>query len=427
MAQTNGPVRSISAPGVKIDGKLLYNMRSEVADLLGRSNTTFPGAQPVSFARKHLEELTRQDYYVCEKSDGMRFLLYLTEDEHQQEAQYLIDRKNDYWFIPKNGLHFPIPHDVQQHHINTLIDGELVMDKLPSGGFQPKYLVFDCMTLDGNSLMNRTLDKRLAYFKERIYDPYKSLLAQYPDEIKYMHFIMEMKQMQFSYAIEMMFGKILPHLPHGNDGLIFTCRMSDYKFGTDQNILKWKPEAENSIDFRLVLDFTLRQPDEQDISEGFNEPWIDYDAMPICNLHVYKGESSHEDTWYSTMSIEDSEWESLKALGEPLNDRIVECYMDPQKRWRYMRFRDDKTNANHISTVNSVIESITDRVTQQDLVSAQKVIRDEWKTREKKEMERKRVASTGVSTGALNPGLKRKAEEQGAGRPSPGPPVKKEL
>ncbi|TVY89000.1 mRNA-capping enzyme subunit alpha [Lachnellula willkommii] len=431
MANVNGPVRSIEAPGVRIDGQLLRHMQSEVASLLDRPNNSFPGAQPVSFARKHLEELTRQDYYVCEKSDGMRYLLYLTRDEHEEEAQYLIDRKNDYWFIPKNGLHFPVPRHVEGFHTDTLIDGELVLDKLPNGGVQPKYLVFDCMLLDGNSLMNRTLDKRLAYFKERIYDPYKDLLVNYPEEKPYMHFIMEMKQMQFSYAIDLMFGKILPHLPHGNDGLIFTCRMSDYKFGTDQNILKWKPEAENSIDFRMTLDFPTKQPDEQDIAEGYKEPYVDYDAMPVCNLHVHHGDS-HRETWYGEMYIENDEWERLKSLEEPLNDRIVECYMDSQKRWRYMRFRDDKTNANHTTTVDSVIESIMDRVTKQDLMAAQKVIRDEWKKRaaeeqakEKKMEERKRVASTGINP--MNAGAKRKAEEQGNGRPSPGPPVKKEL
>jgi mRNA guanylyltransferase len=55
------PVKDIAAPGQKIDGPLLQNMRREVAELLGRNSISFPGAQPVSFARKHLEELTRQE------------------------------------------------------------------------------------------------------------------------------------------------------------------------------------------------------------------------------------------------------------------------------------------------------------------------------------------------------------------------------
>ncbi|KAH7348332.1 mRNA capping enzyme, catalytic domain-containing protein [Rhexocercosporidium sp. MPI-PUGE-AT-0058] len=421
-----GPVASLDAPGIKAEGDLLFHMRSEVARLLDRKNPSFPGAQPVSFARRHLEALMKQDYYVCEKSDGMRYLLYLTTDEQGSEIHYLIDRKNDYWFIPTGALHFPVPRDQQAFHTNTLIDGELVFDKLPGGGTQPKYLVFDCMVLDGNSLMNRTLDKRLAYFKERIFDPYKHLLEEYPEEKQYMHFIVELKAMQFSYAVEMMFRQILPKLPHGNDGLIFTCRMTDYKHGTDQNILKWKPELENSIDFRLQLEFPLVQPDAQDRAEGITEPYRDYDALPICNLLVYAGDQ-REDPYYNNLHLEEEEWESMKARREPLNDRIVECFMDTQKRWRFMRFRDDKTNANHTSTVDSVIESITDRVTEQDLIAAAKQIRDEWKrraaeeqSRERKEAERKRVASTGVSNGPP----KRKAEEQGPGRPSPGPPGK---
>lgn len=117
---------------------------------------------------------------MCEKSDGMRYLLYLTEDPLGREAHFLIDRRNDFWYVPFEKLHFPIPKNTAGYHINTIIDGELVMDKVPGGGTQPKYLVFDCMVLDGNSLMNRTLDKRLAYFKERVMDPYLQLLQDFP-------------------------------------------------------------------------------------------------------------------------------------------------------------------------------------------------------------------------------------------------------
>jgi hypothetical protein len=54
------PLTSIDAPGVKAEGSLLYTMRQEVAALLDRKNTNFPGAQPVSFSRRHLEELKKE-------------------------------------------------------------------------------------------------------------------------------------------------------------------------------------------------------------------------------------------------------------------------------------------------------------------------------------------------------------------------------
>lgn len=57
----DGPIESIDEPGIKAEGPLIHTMRREVADLLGRQQTSFPGAQPVSFARQHLDELTKQE------------------------------------------------------------------------------------------------------------------------------------------------------------------------------------------------------------------------------------------------------------------------------------------------------------------------------------------------------------------------------
>ncbi|MCJ1286325.1 Dcp1p-Dcp2p decapping enzyme complex alpha subunit [Xylographa opegraphella] len=364
-------------PGAKASGPLLSTLREEVARLLGRDNKSFPGAQPVSFAARHLLELQKQDYYVCEKSDGIRCLMYLTNDG-PWEVTYLIDRKNDYYHV--QGLHFPVPDDEKLFHMGTLVDGELVNDTEGNGSIQLRYLVFDCMVLDGSSLMHRTLDKRLAYFQNKVHKPYKSLYTKYPEEIQYLPFIVEAKKMEFSYGIEMMFREILPGLPHGNDGLIFTCRNSPYKPGTDPHILKWKKETENSVDFVLNLQFPKLDPDSEDERDGILDPYPDYSVMPVFNLSVMVGGGVYQH--YGSMYVEQSEWEHMKALNEPLDERIVECYQDHHNRWRFMRFRDDKKEGNYIDTVNSVIESIQDKISEKDLIAHAKKIRDEWKKRQ---------------------------------------------
>jgi len=193
--------------------------------------------------------------------------------------------------------------------------------------------------------------------------------------------------MEFSYAIEMVIRDVLPRLLHGNDGLIFTCRTSPYTFGTDPKILKWKAAEENSVDFRLKLAFPtisraeLSDPDSDanDDEEEPDEEVIDYESKPTFLLSVYHGDSKYEN--FGEMYVTDEEWENLKNLGQPLDEEIVECCMDEEKRWRFMRFRRDKKDANHISTVLSVIESIKDAVGEDELIRCWGEIRDAWKRR----------------------------------------------
>ena len=368
-------------PGSKAQGQLLRILQSEVKRLLSRDSLRFPGAQPVSFAARHLQELKQQDYYVCEKSDGIRCLMYLTKDEDNRELTYLIDRKNDYYWV--QNLHFPLPESEQAFHVNTLIDGELVNDREPDGSIQLRYLVFDCLTLDGGQLLHRTLDKRLAYYRDKVYEPYCSLYRKYPDERQYLPFVVEFKKMEKAYACEMLFRSILPNLPHGNDGLIFTCRNTAYKPGTDPNILKWKPANENSVDFRLDLEVPLCEPDSEDEANGLHQAYPDYSVMPKFRLSV--GEDSNRVQHWGYLSVLSDEWQDLKSLNRPLDEAIVECYQDSHRRWRFMRFRDDKREPNHVSTVQSVMESIEDQIGESDLIAIGKDVRDAWKAREREE------------------------------------------
>ena len=385
--------------GVDAGEELKTQFRREVAELLGRQSPSFPGAQPVSFAAKHITELRRQDYYVCEKTDGIRYLLYMTSDG-PKDIHYLIDRKNDYYYVA--GLHFPHQEDptFTRFHEHTVLDGELVEDRPPNGPPELKYLVFDCLVLDGQRLLDRPLDKRLGYFKEYVLKPYKAMFAKFPQEKELRPFAVEDKSTQLSYALEMMFKQIIPSVKqlHGNDGLIFTCRTTPYQFGTDEHILKWKPPHDNTVDFLLHIVWSLLDAGPEDPDQTTQEDYLSFpDSFELYVNHGGRGEYSY----YGIMYVTPKEWDELKALEKPLQDCVVECYLEPASdgvngddphptRWRLYRIRDDKTDGNYVKVVQSVMESIEDQVTEDDLLRAAPEIRTEWKNRQAEEERRKR-------------------------------------
>ncbi|KAI6895154.1 hypothetical protein D0869_15884 [Hortaea werneckii] len=367
----------------KLGGEELRFEQENVADLLGRSNTNFPGAQPVSFARSHLDELQHVDYFLCEKTDGIRCLLFLSqfiaEGGIPQESHFLIDRRNDYYYISDDFLHIPKHKDGSGFHTGTLLDGELVLQRTKDGGQRLAYLIFDLLALDGENLTSRPFDKRYGRARELVISPFKQGAGQFAAQ---MVFDLQLKAMETPYAAEMMFREKIPQLPHGNDGLIFTCVTTPYVSGTDEHILKWKPPHENTIDFRLQIDSFPVLEDE----EGSYEDW---DAKPEISLLVNHG-SDGGYKYFAMLTLTDDEWEAMKTLNEQFDGRIIECYRDAATgAWRpkiedgqrVPRFRDDKKDANHISTVNSVLDSIKDAVSERELIEAAPKIRAAFKQR----------------------------------------------
>ncbi|ORY15141.1 mRNA-capping enzyme subunit alpha [Clohesyomyces aquaticus] len=366
-------------PGQLVDRHEMEQLRIVVADLLERDNTRFPGAQPVSFAREHIAELQRSEYFMCEKTDGIRCLLFLfyRDTEHGfQPATFLIDRKNNYYevFPPLRFPHHQFPFDDDKFLFGTVLDGELVHDRVPG---QPKprliFYVFDCLVIDNQNYTTKPLDRRIGYMKKMVFEPYEAWRTRHPQLVAQEPFRVKEKPVYPPYHVKNMFDHVLPNLPHGNDGLVFTCKSTRYVFGTDKNILKWKPPKENTIDFKLRLGEFPRF-DPEDGEEGLI---LDYDAQPDRIQLLVQHDRNKYQPFAHDLYLIPQEWEILKGLNQRLDGRIIECYRDEEGRWRYKkeddgtpRWRDDKKEANHISTVNSVLESIEDPVTEQDLINA---------------------------------------------------------
>ncbi|KAI9509344.1 mRNA capping enzyme [Russula earlei] len=368
-------------------------LRKHVGTLCGLNHDRFPGSQPVSFSTTDLDRLEREDYWVCEKSDGVRVLLVvLTNLETIEQMVFIVDRHNVYREI--SGLFFPHHERPERPLRSTIIDAELVVDVDPRTKRETlRLLCFDCLVADNQNVMSKTLDKRYWRLKEVFFKPYTRMLRDHPHMIGSQPFDIQVKEVGFSYSIDKVFLDI-NNLQHRNDGLIYTSVSTPYVPGTDRNLsvvfffdgtllmlllasnrLKWKPPSENSIDFRLVLRFPP-------LSGSPTQP--DLHAKPVFALHVWcggEGANAKYEHW-DTMHVSDDEWESMKASEEQVDDRIVEVCWDPvTEHWRLMRFRDDKPQGNHRSVVENVIQSIAGGVEKEGLLARSATIKNAWKAR----------------------------------------------
>eukprot|EP00158_Paraphelidium_tribonemae_P003396 Partr_v1_DN26094_c0_g1_i1_m400 putative Second step of mRNA capping. Transfer of the GMP moiety of GTP to the 5'-end of RNA via an enzyme-GMP covalent reaction intermediate (By similarity) len=348
------------------------HLRAKVSQFLPNARDRFPGAQPVSFVQSHLDTLKHENFFVSEKSDGTRYLLFIhchpispstsvngkdnktakTRRTHEQEC-FLIDRKNSYYHIPYT---FPSSTAPGGDGLldNTLLDGELVLDHYPNNVVKPRFLVFDLLILEGRDLTQRPFSKRLGYLNESVLKPLVSYQRSNAHDIQVMS--VEMKKMELAYGMDRVWASVA-ELKHENDGLIFTSEQAPYALGTCEAMIKWKPPHLNSIDFKL------RYTDDGKIM-----------------LDVGQGRGRYRE--HGEFTPPDASWIEKRS---ELDGKIVECTYDPNlaTHWTFMRFREDKHEPNHESVVPKILQSIEEGVLVDQLMDSEYLanVKANWKAR----------------------------------------------
>lgn len=212
----------------------------------------FPGAQPVSMDRQNIQLLHQKPYKVSWKADGTRYMMLI----HQEREIYFFDRDNS-CFKVEDDLTFPLSKDLTKHIKNTLLDGEMVIDTVKENGKVmkvPRYLVYDIVCYEKSDFSKKSFEDRLIAIRHYIIKPRHEAMMRQIINRNNEPFSVRIKDFwDVTQAAALLGPKFAKQLSHEPDGLIFQPKLEPYVGGRCDDVLKWKPAEQNSVDFQLKI------------------------------------------------------------------------------------------------------------------------------------------------------------------------------
>lgn len=287
------------------------------------------------------------DYYVCAKSDGVRYLMYIFSNG----KTYLGGRNLEFFRVP---IYFPpfamkTMHQVDEEHDGKelepeqmyLFDGELIQsDSKKLKGFKTEiqYLFFDAIYYQKKSQVNNPYSVRIGYLRGfecdcRFYNTFfisnrkkfdekleegcfdyldikieennntepgspseksesMKLEKQAPKQEITRHerrkeIVPYVKDFFMAYEIDFLLNKIVDSnlLPHENDGQIFTKIKYPYLPGKSKGVLKWKPKELNTVDFLISENKELKEVCED--TDIFNGEFNIFDLYIVVGKNIF--------------------------------------------------------------------------------------------------------------------------------------------
>lgn len=207
----------------------------------------FPGSQPVSMDRNNLNLLRTKPYRVSWKADGTRYMLLIVGEDHI----YFFGR--DFQCFRVSPLRFVNRRDLRVHLKNTLLDGEMVIDR-SNGVDRPRYLVYDIIHFEGQDVGSMPFVERLECVKKEIvFSRYEAMKFGMINKLEEPFSVAVKDFWEVTMAGYLLSPKFCEKLTHEPDGLIFQPAKEPYVPGQCDEVLKWKPVEMNSVDFRMKI------------------------------------------------------------------------------------------------------------------------------------------------------------------------------
>jgi mRNA-capping enzyme len=250
---------------------------------------------------------------------------------------FLVDRDNSVFSCPV--LTFPASSG--GHLSDTLLDGELVEDKLPNG-VRPRYLAYDIMQLCGRPDLARCDHAtRLQCIQAEVVAPRDHAAQQGSLDKLAEPFSVRLKQFWDVKETRWVLEKFVPKVTHENDGLVFNPLEDPYQPGQCPALLKWKPPSLNTVDFRLAV---VEEGRPGMLKEKVGQLWVGGYHVPFSQINLKRNKEARNH-----------------------NGKIVECSWSPEG-WTFLRIREDKSFPNSYTTAVSVCASIKEPVTRDILL-----------------------------------------------------------
>ena len=274
----------------------------------------FPGSQPISIEYRHFDILKSSPYVVCEKTDGVRFMM----------LAFLFDNKKKTIFVNRALEMFDCPLNFRKLvYDGTIVEGEMYGDT---------FMMYDMLMSCGKVIGDQDFLTRLDHMEK-----FKKMLMS----LKYDPVKLALKTFHLMSDFEEFMDKYLPTVQQEIDGLIFTPINDTVKTGTHETMFKWKPRDKNTIDFQLK-----RRGD-------------------VWRLHVQeRGKLVFES------ELRD-EWVPLKAREWLKEDAIIECqymFQDSPMWWKPVALRSDKTFPNSRRTFYRTLVNIREDIAMVDFL-----------------------------------------------------------
>ncbi|XP_063089271.1 mRNA-capping enzyme isoform X3 [Cavia porcellus] len=291
----------------------------------------FPGAQPVSMDKQNIKLLEQNPYKVSWKADGTRYMMLI---DGTNEV-FMIDRDNSVFHV--SNLEFPFRKDLRMHLSNTLLDGEMIIDRV-NGQAVPRYLIYDIIKFNAQPVGDCDFNIRLQCIEREIINPrHEKIKSGLIDKTQEPFSVRNKPFFDIHASRKLLEGNFAKEVSHEMDGLIFQ-PIGKYKPGRCDNILKWKPPSLNSVDFRLKI---TRMGGEGLLPQNVGLLYVGGFERPFAQIKVTK---------------------ELKQY----DNKIIECKFE-NNSWVFMRQRTDKSFPNAYNTAMAVCNSISNPVTKEML------------------------------------------------------------